>query len=107
MTRSGADQWIIASAVTTGGVYGYMRWRGQGAAPVQVFVTAWGVVYVTLSIVALASPGLAAGFAILVLAADLLSNLQSVTAEIAKVEGTAPPATATRPPAAPAGGKTK
>lgn len=86
MTSAGAEQWVIASAVTTAGLYGYLRWRGQSKASTEVFVTAWGVVYVTLSVMTLASPGLGAGFAILVMAADLLANLEGVAAEITKVE---------------------
>lgn len=86
MTRAQADQWIIASAVITGGVYVYLRWRGAHSAPVQVFVTAWGVVYVVLSVMALAAPGIAAGFAMLILTADLLANVQGLAKEIEKVE---------------------
>jgi hypothetical protein len=88
VTRSQADQWIIASAVVTGGTYAYLRWQGSAkAAPIGRFVTAWGVVYVGLSIMALASPGIAAGFAMLVLVADLLANLPDLAAQINKALG--------------------
>lgn len=89
MTRSGADQMVIASAATTAGVYGYLRFRGQDTAPLQVFVTAWGVVYVGLALTSLVSPGLAAGFALLVMVGDLLANMEPIAAEIARAEGTA------------------
>lgn len=74
--------------MVTGGTYAYLRWQGSGkAAPISRFVTAWGVVYVGLSIMALAAPGVAAGFAILVLTADLLANLPDLAAQVNKAEG--------------------
>lgn len=87
MTRGQAEQWIIASAAITGGVYAYLRLRGSHTTPIARFSTAWGVVYVSLSVMALAAPGVAAGFAILVLTADVLANVPTLAAEIAKVEG--------------------
>lgn len=95
MTSAGADQWVIASAAVTGGLYAWLKLRGAQDTPVQTFVTGWGVVYVSLSVVGMAVPGLAAGFAILILAADFLANGQLIAGEIAKLEGTATPATGT------------
>lgn len=88
MTRAGADNWIVASAVVTAGVYGYLRYRGANQTDMQTFATAWGVVYVMLSVMAMAAPGVAAGFATLVMTADLLGNGQALAAEVAKAEGT-------------------
>lgn len=87
VTSGQADQWIIASAAVTGGIYAYLKWRGAQTAPVPVFVTAWGVVYVTLSLMALPAPGLGAGFAMLVMVSDLLANGKDLADEINKVEG--------------------
>jgi hypothetical protein len=68
-----------------GGLAGVLR--GAHATPVQTFVTAWGVVYVVLSVMALAAPGVAAGFAMLVMTADLLANVPDLAKQINQVEG--------------------
>ena len=74
MTRSQAENWVIVSAATVGGTYAYLKWKGEAKTPVGEMVTAWGVVYFTLALVATAAPGVGAGLAIIIMTSDLLAN---------------------------------
>lgn len=82
MNASQADTWIIASAVVVAGGYGFERMKGQQEIPLTEFVTAWGVVFFVLALVATASPRGGAAFAILVMVADLLTTMPALTAAI-------------------------
>lgn len=108
MTDQGAERAITASAAIVMGVYAYRRitegasptpskgttkvkqLAGEGTPPpVGKFVTAWGFLFLSISVVAQVSPGLGGSFAILIAVSDLLSNTQSVLADIGKAQANA------------------
>jgi hypothetical protein len=95
MDQATAERWVTISALVVLGVYAYRRVRqpaqpgslknvfGAGApVPLGQFVTAWGVTYLVIAIMASASPGLGGSFAVLVMTADLLNNMSGLTAAI-------------------------
>lgn len=82
MSPGAADQLIVVSAVTVGGAYAYLVYKGTPPSSVGEFATAFGVIYFTLSLIATFSPGLGGAFALLVMAADLLANLPALTSAV-------------------------
>lgn len=94
VTQGKAETWVIVSAATVGGCYAYLKWQGKTQTPVSEFVTAWGVVFFSLSLVATAVPGLAGGLALIIMTSDLLGNMPSLWSVIKDsgipVQGQAP-----------------
>lgn len=99
MNGENGERWVVISAALVAGVYAYRRVTESGTtqpatakalagsgAPVSVgaFVTAWGVMYLIISIMETASPGFGGAFAILVAAADFLSNSPAIFNDIGK-----------------------
>lgn len=96
MNQQTAERWVTISAALVLGMYAYRRLTespsdtatiknvfGIGApAPLGKFITAWGVVFLGISIMATAAPGLGGSFAILVAAADFLTNSQAVFTDV-------------------------
>lgn len=97
MSAAKAESIIITSALIVFGVYfyrhlveattandhGISQLLGFGSpANIGRFFTAWGVVFLVLSVTATLAPGLAGSFAILVTVADLLGNAQQVSKDI-------------------------
>lgn len=98
MNQQSAEKAVTISALIVAGVYIYRRLTegtgpatgsklaqlaGQGSPPpAGVFITAWGITYLVISILASASPGFGGSFAILVATGDLLSNTQQVANDI-------------------------
>jgi hypothetical protein len=83
MTVDGANSAIKASALVVGGVYVYRRLTEGTAeelkastqiAPLGNFLLGWGVVFLTLSLLAPAAPGTAGHMALLLMLASLLAN---------------------------------
>jgi hypothetical protein len=110
MTSDQAEKWVIASALTVAGVYAYRRMTetpgkppvtGKQLAgigelpPLGPWATAWGLTYLVVAIMATAAPGLGAAFAILIATGDLLTNAQSIFADVGAREGSAGAAAAT------------
>jgi hypothetical protein len=104
MTSDQAEKWVIASALTVAGVYAYRRMTetpgkppvtGKQLAgigelpPLGPWATAWGLTYLVVAIMATAAPGLGAAFAILIATGDLLTNAQSIFADVGAQEGSA------------------
>lgn len=105
MTQQGAERAVTVSALVVAGIYTYRRLTegsgpptkgskvaqlaGQGApANVGSFITAWGLVYLVISIVTSAAPSLGGSFAILVAVGDALTNTAQVATDInSKVAG--------------------
>ncbi len=87
MTTSAANRWVVVSAVTVGGIYGFQTIKGNAKAGVGEFVTAWGVVFFVLALVATGAPGLAGAMAILIMVADLLANTPALANLITQAEG--------------------
>lgn len=105
-----SERWVVISAVIVAGIYAYRRSTETPAAtatlkgvagsgpPVALgaFVTAWGCVFLVISIMASADADLGKAFAILVAAGDLVVNGQDIANDIInKVK----PATKTTTPA--------
>jgi hypothetical protein len=99
MDRTTAEHWVVISALIVAAVYGYRRLiepvqQGNikniigigNPVPLAQWATAWGVVYLVISVMAEASPGLGGSFAILIATGDLLVNIGSVTADVQKQE---------------------
>ena len=100
MTRSGAERAITVSALIVVGIYTYRRLTegsspapvsgsklkqlaGEGTPPsVGPFITAWGLTFLVISIIASFAPGLGGAFAILVATADALGNTTQVAADV-------------------------
>jgi hypothetical protein len=76
MNALGAEGAVSLSAFVVASTYGYRRVVELNATspPVAHFVVGFGVVYVTLSIVAAAAPELGGMMAILIMVGDLLIN---------------------------------
>lgn len=108
MTRSGSERAITVSALIVVGIYTYRRLTegsapaptgqsklkqlaGQGSPPsIGEFITAWGLTYLVISIMASIAPGLGGSFAILVAVADALGNTSQVAADVnTKIAGQA------------------
>jgi hypothetical protein len=101
MDRATAERWVITSALITAAIYAYRRLTeptaspttaknliGQGAPPpLGTWATAWGFMYLGISIMAQAAPGVGGGFAILVATADFLSNGPALFSDVGKQEG--------------------
>lgn len=102
VTREGAQKAVVISATVVFGMYFY-RHLTEGTTSVDNgihqligfgtpanigrFITAWGFVFLMLSIVAEASPELGASFAILVATGDALANGAQVAADVNKKLG--------------------
>jgi hypothetical protein len=98
MNDTTAERWVVISAVTVAGVYGYRRMTEPAAPPVTIkklagvgelpplgsFATAWGFTFLVVAVIATASPGLGGSFAILIATADLLTNSASLFADVGK-----------------------
>jgi hypothetical protein len=103
MSPASAEGWVTTSALIVLAVYGYRRLTetatakvslksvaGVGALPpLGQFVTAWGLTYIIVSVIAQSSPGGGGGFAILIMTVDLLTNAQSVFGDALTAEGSA------------------
>lgn len=74
MNTAQSNRWVVASAMTVAGIYGYTFVKKTNKATPGQFATAWGVTFFALALLATAAPGLAASFAILVMVVDLLAN---------------------------------
>lgn len=101
MSPDMAERWVVISALVVAGVYAYQRLAAGGQtqpkaslqsivgaekppAALGAFVTAWGFTFLTVSILATANPELGAAFAILIMTADLLTNLPAITGIVGK-----------------------
>lgn len=98
MTKSGAEQTIVVSALIVGGVYAYRtltegtgtatggrvkQLAGEGSPPeLGVFITAWGTTFLVISMLAAASPSFGGSLALLVATGDLLNNARQVKDDI-------------------------
>ena len=102
MSKQGAERAVVISALVVFVMYFYRHLTegttqtnggvgqllGLGApANVGRFVTAWGFIFFTLSIITEAAPGLGGAFAILVATGDLLTNGTQVVKDINKKVG--------------------
>lgn len=113
MTSAGAEKAITVSALLVAGVYAYRRLTegsapatgsktaqllGQGSPPsIGTFITAWGLVYLFISVAASAAPSFGGSFAVLVAVGDILTNGSQVFADVnhkLKTGGTLTPAQA-------------
>lgn len=76
MNAAQARKWVVISALTVAGVWGYRRWREGPDALMKFpeFATAWGATYFILSMIAEAAPRFAGSFAVLILVSDILEN---------------------------------
>ena len=107
MTDSQAEKWVVTSALVVAGIYGYRRLTetpgqppvtakelaGVGELPpLGAWATAWGFTFLVVSIVATAAPGLGAAFALLIATGDLMTNAQSVFADVGAQQGSQAPA---------------
>lgn len=106
MDKATADRWVTIAAAIVAGVYFYRRVTEPAAGPTTAkklvgigqpvplgsFVTAWGFMFLVLSIVAEASPGLGGSFSALIATSDLLTNMPAITADIGKRTTAAKPA---------------
>lgn len=106
MDKATADRWVTIAAAIVAGVYFYRRVTEPAAGPTTAkklvgigqpvplgsFVTAWGFMFLVLSIVAEASPGLGGSFSALIATSDLLTNMPAITADVGKRTGAAKPA---------------
>lgn len=90
-TAEQANSMIKVSALVVGGVYLYRRLTEGSAeelkasttvAPLGRFVVAWGVVFLSLSVLAGPSPTLAGSLALLVMLASLLANGVQVSKDV-------------------------
>jgi len=99
MTKESAERAIITSALIVFGIYTYRHLtegtttQNQGAAQLLGkgtppnfgrFLTGWGFVFLSLSIVAEAAPGVGGMAAILVATADALTNAVDVKTQLDK-----------------------
>jgi hypothetical protein len=89
-----AEQVVMGSAIVVAGVFAYTAWQGDEQMSLGEFGTAWGVIYLTLALVATVSPPIAAGFALLVMVSDLLVNMPSLSRVIKTGESTSTGTTA-------------
>lgn len=123
MTREGAERAVTISALLVAGIYTYRRFTegsapapaggklrqlaGQGAPPSgSVFITAWGMTFLVISLIASAAPGLGGALAILVATGDLLGNTSQVAKDVNTKLGkpSSPPGAGTAAPARPSAG---
>jgi hypothetical protein len=97
MDQATAERWVTISALLVIAVYGYRRITetaqpgtlrnvlGQSPpVPLGQFVTAWGVTFLGIAIMAEASPPLGGSFAILIAVADFLNNAQPLFSDLGK-----------------------
>ena len=102
MSPETAERWVVISALIVAGVYAYRRVTevvaeppiklaniaGQGSPPpLGTFVTAWGVTFLGVSVLASANAQLGGAFAILIATGDLLANTPALVADVAKHGG--------------------
>lgn len=90
MSKGTAERLVVSSAVVVGGVYAYLRYKGQAKLSLPEFGTAWGVTYLVLSLVASVAPAVAGGFSLIVMVSDLLENQPALSAAIASDTGGTP-----------------
>lgn len=96
MNQASAERWVTVSALTVAIVYAYRRiteGAQQGTlknvlgigtpVPLGQFMTAWGVTYLTVAIIASAAPPFGGGLAILIMASDLLGNIGDASGGLA------------------------
>lgn len=83
MSKGTAERLVVSSAVVVGGVYAYLRYKGQAKLSLPEFGTAWGVTFLVLSLVASIAPAVAGGFSLIILTSDLLENQPALSAAIA------------------------
>jgi len=100
MDQATAERWVTISAFVVIAIYGYRRLAGPPAqqgtlknvlgqgnpVPLGQFVTAWGVTFFVVAIMAEASPSLGGSFAILIAAADLLNNMGGLVSAVTSHE---------------------
>lgn len=99
MTKDGADQAVVVSAVTVAGIYAYRKLIepavpatgkhgiaslvGVGApAPLGRFIVGYGVSFFVISLMATADPNFGGWMAILLMTAALLANGMSLSADV-------------------------
>lgn len=118
------ERWVIISALTVLGIYAYRRLTETASGPFTVkkavglgnplpvasFITAWGFVFLVISLMQTADDGLGGAFALLVMTTDFLANApalfskdsQLAKSQVGQVPGTFDtahgPATYTPPP---------
>lgn len=110
-----AQRWVMAAALIVGMTYALRRIvePGMAAAPargstahrvagagspppsLQRWAVAYGTGFTILALVALPAPEVAGSLAVLVVAGTLLANGTSITADLAHLQGTPTPTTAT------------
>lgn len=86
MTTARSQSLIVTSAAVVAGVYAYKRYNDPGqSASLQVFATAWGVIFFILALGAEVAPGPAGAMAVLVMVSDLLANTQGLAGQVTSV----------------------
>ena len=97
MTDSQAEKWVVTSALIVAAIYGYRRLTetpgqppvtlkqvaGVGELPpLGAWATAWGFTFLVIALIATASPEVGASFAVLIAVGDLMTNAQSIFADV-------------------------
>jgi hypothetical protein len=97
MTTDQAQSAVTLSAFTVAGVFAYRKLvepKPKGTSPpTSHFVVGFGVVFVSLAVIAQAAPELGGMFAVLVAVGDLLANGQAIAKDITNALGVAKTAT--------------
>jgi hypothetical protein len=102
MTDSQAEKWVVSSALVVAGIYAYRRLTEKPTSPpvtakqiagvgqlppLGPWTTAWGFTFLVVALVATAAPELGAAFAVLIAVGDLMTNAQSIMADVGVQEG--------------------
>ena len=102
MTDSQAEKWVVSSALVVAGIYAYRRLtETPGQPPVTAkqiagvgelpplgpWTTAWGFTFLVVALMATAAPEVGAAFAVLIAVGDLMTNAQSIMADVGVQEG--------------------
>ena len=108
MTDSQAEKWVVSSALVVAGIYAYRRLtETPGQPPVTLkqvagvgelpplgpWTTAWGFTFLVVALMATAAPEVGASFAVLIAVGDLMTNAQSIFADVGQRETPAAAAT--------------